>query len=398
MSASASAPLNNGVSMTAGDIIENIRSIGPQLRERSTEIDEIRRLPDDVVDLLRKAGAFRMLMPKEWGGPEMNPMQCVEALEVMATYDASASWCVMIACDTGIFSAFMSDEVNREFHPNLDVAVAAVLAPTGGAREVDGGFVVNGRWDFGSASSLCDYLTASAVLLKDGKPVMNKDGAPETRIIMARPEKYHIHDMWDTTGLRGTSSNTFEAKEMFVPAHHTFDVSSKPRHPGPIFHWFPIVFAKISGIPLGIAAGAMDHVTEVLATKTDKITGKQARSSERVQLAMGQAKMKLGAARAYVYRTLEETWEYAKEFRPVPEPLRADLITSRVNAFQSSREVVQLLYDTLGSSAILRQKSPLDRHLRDVTTACMHWTGQEKTLSIAGRGVLGSSLGKQMMF
>ena len=42
------------------------------------------------------------------------------------------------------------------------------------------------------------------------------------------------------------------------------------------------------------------------------------------------------------------------------------------------RRVVSLLYDTVGGSAIYSQKSPFDRHMRDMQTACQHMVAQTK--------------------
>ena len=79
--------------LDAGRILANIRALRPVLQERGEEIEQGRRLPADVVDLLRRAGAFRMMMPRAWGGPEMNPMQANEALEELALGNAAAAWC-----------------------------------------------------------------------------------------------------------------------------------------------------------------------------------------------------------------------------------------------------------------------------------------------------------------
>ena len=64
--------------MSAADIHANARALSGYLREKSAEIEEARRLPGEVVTRLRDAGMFRLMMPKEWGGPEMRPAEQVE--------------------------------------------------------------------------------------------------------------------------------------------------------------------------------------------------------------------------------------------------------------------------------------------------------------------------------
>jgi indole-3-acetate monooxygenase len=46
-----------------------------------------------------------MPMPRSWGGPEVDMLQQVEILEVLARADASAAWCAMIGSDGGFYSA-----------------------------------------------------------------------------------------------------------------------------------------------------------------------------------------------------------------------------------------------------------------------------------------------------
>ena len=86
--------------MSAADIHANARALSGYLREKSAEIEEARRLPGEVVTRLRDAGMFRLMMPKEWGGPEMRPAEQVEVIEELAKANASAAWCVMIGCDS----------------------------------------------------------------------------------------------------------------------------------------------------------------------------------------------------------------------------------------------------------------------------------------------------------
>src|SRR5579862_4521584 len=82
--------------MSAADIHANACALSGYLREKSAEIDETRKLPAEVVERLREAGMFRLMMPKEWGGPELRPSQQVEIIEELAKANASAAWCVMI--------------------------------------------------------------------------------------------------------------------------------------------------------------------------------------------------------------------------------------------------------------------------------------------------------------
>src|SRR5437868_9393086 len=85
------------------EILANIQAIRQTLQARGEEIEKLRRIPDDVLEIVRQTGAFRMMMPRIWGGPEMDPMQINQALEELALGNASVAWCVMIQIDSGLY-------------------------------------------------------------------------------------------------------------------------------------------------------------------------------------------------------------------------------------------------------------------------------------------------------
>jgi hypothetical protein len=56
--------------------------------------DEARRLPTALVERLARAGLFRLLVPRTVGGEEADVRTFAEAIERIATADASAAWCL----------------------------------------------------------------------------------------------------------------------------------------------------------------------------------------------------------------------------------------------------------------------------------------------------------------
>src|SRR5205823_6184715 len=57
------------------EILARAQALAPRLRERAVEIEQARRLPADVVDMLRDTGVFRMAFSRDWGGPELNSIE-----------------------------------------------------------------------------------------------------------------------------------------------------------------------------------------------------------------------------------------------------------------------------------------------------------------------------------
>ncbi|MFD0207393.1 MULTISPECIES: acyl-CoA dehydrogenase family protein [Saccharothrix] len=84
------------VAETGEEILARAQELAPRLRERSEEIERLRRLPEDVVAMMRDAGVFRMGFGRDRGGPEMTSEQQTRVVEALAHGDASAGWCAMI--------------------------------------------------------------------------------------------------------------------------------------------------------------------------------------------------------------------------------------------------------------------------------------------------------------
>ena len=55
---------------TFADILANAKALFPFLRAEAPACEAERRLTDPVVDALRRAGMFRLTMPRSWGGPD----------------------------------------------------------------------------------------------------------------------------------------------------------------------------------------------------------------------------------------------------------------------------------------------------------------------------------------
>ena len=387
-------------SMTGADIKAAALKMAPQIEARAEEIAALRRLPADLVQQLKRAGAFRMLMPRAWGGPEMTPREQNEVIEIYSRADPSVGWCVMIGSDTGLFVGYHEEAAARELYPDLDCCVAGAASPLGRAERVPGGFRVNGRWSFGSGVNHADVIIAICPTFEGGAPLL-KGAAPEMRLVAAAAPKWEILDTWHTLGLAGTGSTDYIAKDIFIPERHTIAFGTPPQRPEPLYRWMPVFLANMHGVGLGLARKAIDTLETLSQTKrapnfTRAGESLAMKDVPRVRAAAAKAEMLFGAARAYTYETMDTLWEELQRGGPVSMPTRLAVALSRQHAFRTAREITQLMVDAAGSSAIYTS-SPLERLLRDAYTACMHWSAQERTLEMFGAAIIGGeSLGPML--
>ena len=385
---------------TAGDspVLRAAIGLAEQIRAASAEIERGRRLPAGIAAAMKDAGVFGMVMPRAWGGLEVDPLTQFRVIEALAMADGSVGWCAMIGCDGGYMTAFLDQDVGRAMYPDLLMATAAAATTTGQAVRVPGGYRVSGRFPFVSGCNHCEWLWLGCVVHENGVARVDGNGVPETRQCFVRLSECDILDTWHTTGLRGTGSNDVFIRDMFVEEARTFSFQDPTliKRPGPLYA-FPFLFiAKGAAPALGIARHAIDAVIESAATKParrytvgERIEApKLLRDDVYVQDAVGRAETRLAAARAYYFHVMGDLWVTLLTGRQPSERQVALFTAAYAHVVGVCVDVVQLVYKAAGGTAVY-QKGPLDRCLRDVLTMNQHVVGTSRTYEMAGRLLLG---------
>jgi len=380
----------NTVPNTAEDILAAVRALTPELRERSVEIEQNRRLPADVVQLLRGAGVFRMGFPPEFGGPGLTSAEQTAVLEALAYADTSVGWCGMIGMDSGLYSAFLRPEAVREMFPTPDMITGGLINPNGRAERVPGGYRLSGHWNLGSGITHADWISAGAHTFTDGEPDTTQAGNPNWRVMLVRPGDVKTIDTWHATRLAGSGSMDYEIDGVFVPEEHTFSFGVPLSRTGPLAAPDSLM-RKMPGVPLGAARAALDHVREIARTKVNRMTGERWADDYRVQFALGECEMDFLTIRHAVYGSIEDKWRELESGTPYDElgpDLRVSTVVLALNAFRGALSIVRRLYDLLATTSIYKP-SPMDRWLRDLTTMCQHVMAQDVIVQSAGAHLLG---------
>ena len=104
----------------------------------------------------------------------------------------------MIGSDAPYYGAFLSPDAAAELWPSIDAVTAGQIPPNGRTQRVDGGYVINGRWAFGSGSTHADVIVGGCLLVDGDAPVF-VDGAPDFLVACARR---HLRGTCSTRGTR----------------------------------------------------------------------------------------------------------------------------------------------------------------------------------------------------
>jgi indole-3-acetate monooxygenase len=376
--------------------LEAVRALTPEIRAAAEAIEAARRLPANIVEAMKRAGVFRMAMPREWGGPELDPLTQIRVIEALAYADGSVGWCAMINSDGGYFSAYLDPRVAREMYRELDAPTGGSLLFTGRAEAVDSGYRINGRWPFVSGCTHCEWLIFSCNVMERGEPRMMPNGMPERRFCFVAGAEAEVLDTWHTTGLRGSGSHDVALKDVFVPAERTYSYPTPPRRAGALYA-YPLMFAyNLPGVTLGIARAAIDSFVEIAPHRQvtmNMVTGRKVmlRDEAYAQTVVAQAEALVGSARDYLFARIEEIWQtLLAGGQPTPKQ-RALYRIAIAHAHAVCVDAVEGLFKAYGGGAVYTS-SPFDRCLRDLLTINQHTMNSLKIYETAGRVLLGFEL------
>jgi len=358
-------------------------ALHPLLRQGGDAVNHLRELTPPIVQALKQGGFFRMLQPRSIGGMELKPSDFAQVTEAISAADGSTGWVVCQSNGCSMSAAYLDPPVARQIFGSVDGILA--WGPPGApfeAEPVPGGYCISGTWRFASGSQNATWLGAH----------MKVAGTREIRTLLFPKSSATMVDIWHTLGLRGTASNEYVVKDLFVAADHTMlrDAAIDRREDGPLYRFASnqLYAAGFAGVGLGIARGLIDAFLDLPATKTSRGAAKPLRENNVVQSQLAQSEAKWHSARAFLHNTLDETYDYVIRHNEMTQRQAAMLRLASTWSIQQSREAVNTLFHCAGSAAVFEDQ-PFERRLRDIHTVSQQAQGRQLHYESVGQIMLG---------
>ena len=383
-------------------VLENVRDLLPEIRERAAECEAQRCVPEQSVKELAAAGVFRMLQPRRYDGLEGDPLDFYEAVRLIASADASTGWISSVlsvhAWQLALFPAAAQEAV---WGPDTGTLMSSSYAPTGSVTLTDGGYVVSGRWAF---SSGCDH--ADWVLL-GGLVTDAEDRIVDFRTFLLPSSDYLIEDTWDTVGLAGTGSHDIVVERAFVPADFTLSMTETGRCAGPgqeinsgeLYRLpFHSLFTSAITTPIiGMAYGAYDdHVATQRTRVRAAFTGERVVDDPFASVRIARAASEVDAAWALLRDNLRTEQAYVARGESIPQALRLRVRRDQVTGTERAIEAIDLLFESAGARALARG-GYLQQVWRDAHAGRVHAANDpERALRMFGSSELGQPVGPGM--
>ena len=376
----------------ASSVLKAAEGLCPELSDRRREIDDLRQLPQDLANRLAALGFYRLIVPESLGGLGISPTTFCQLCETLAKANGSTAWCIFIgATSQYLFGALPQTQLQRMLE-NPNVITSGVFADSGTAlyeeRDGQAGYLINGHWRWGSGCRNAEWISGGIHEVgAQGEAVV---GAPLLTRVFFRPEEIEIADNWHVSGMRGSGSSDYVAKNVWVPSERMAgNVEDGDHASEPIYQFpkFALLGIPIGAICLGMARACIDEVIGAAKEKTPQGSRRPLSSRPSVHIAVAEADAALSAARAYFYQSIDAGWA-AAQTAPGSLEDRRNMRTANVHAVNTAIEVIDRMYRLMGGTSVY-ETSCLQQHFRDVHVAAAHMMVGEPVMELAGRVMLG---------
>jgi alkylation response protein AidB-like acyl-CoA dehydrogenase len=259
---------------TDNRVVALARGMRDLVQAEAAESERMRTLTPTIVDEMWASGLMSSFNPVAAGGVEPSFNEMIETWIEMAWQDGSFGW-IGIANLPSSFAAaaYLPDEGFAEVFTAHDnrVTMGGQFFPNGQGTAVDGGYLLNGSWSFGSGTGHSEYVAAGFFPMDNGEMRWAGEGLPDMQVAVLPRAEINFKDGWHVQGLKGTGSYDYSVENVFVPTIRTFGLFDREPYrgasPATRMGMMPITAAGHASWALGVAKSMLDDVQELAATK-----------------------------------------------------------------------------------------------------------------------------------
>ena len=382
------------------DVIARARAMIPALAARSLDGRRARRIPDETIADMRRAGFFRVLQPKRWGGYEMDLNTFYEIQLALAEGDMSTGWIYGVSGVHPWFMALLDDRAAKDvWGKDSSTLICSSLMPAGKAVPAEGGFRLSGRWKYASCCDHCDWALLGAMVAADG------GGPPAGRVFLLPRTSYQSVDTWQVSGLQGTGSWDVIVDDVLVPAYRTqamldnfllkgpgqaVNTSSLYRLP------FGQIFVRgISTSALGALQGMLNALMDYGKTRVTRAGGRSAENPF-VQLLCAETAAAIDEMKMLLHRNFRDLHAYAQRGETPPLALRLQYKFQSTAVTERSTLLAARIFKATGAAG-LSEELPFGGILADLTAGRQHISNQYEYVGSSWGGVMFGLENKDLM-
>jgi 3-hydroxy-9,10-secoandrosta-1,3,5(10)-triene-9,17-dione monooxygenase len=361
------------------------RAMRETLRQRQAACEALGRIPEVTHGEFMKAGFYRILQPRCFGGYEFSFQTFVQVMVEVSRGCPESGWVLaLVSAHAAVVAAFPEKGQREVFGLTGDMRAPGVAPPGGVAIRTVGGYRIKAGWDYASGCDVGTHFFGTMIVQEPDSNV------PRGSIfVLLDRADFQIVDNWNVIGMQGTGSRRVVTDELFVPSHRVLELADEnmqpvTRQPGrdlhrnPLYHCphLPLYVGELAAVAVGAAKGALDVYEEILRTKKSAYPPFEPRFElEGLQRQFGEAQGLIDTAEAALLKMAEDYVENARLEREEGVPYTAEkvrrLVVIEQRCVQMAWEAVDLMFRTAGSSSTTKTAA-LGRYFRNLAVIRTH--------------------------
>ena len=367
-------------------LIARAEHLRGMLRNEQAAAEERGAYSPQMHEAFKNAGFYRMLQPRRYGGYEFDVPTFARLIIEIARGCPGSGWCLGLGAGNVLtMTQLFGERAQAEAFGHDGHFVAAARAiPSGTATRADGGWRLEGTWDYCSGAPYATHVMVGVRIAGE----VGESGDPRVGVALVPRSQWTMLDNWgDFIGMRASGSNSVMMQGAWIPAYGLAredffapDVANGTEgarlHGNSMYAGGTLGFfqTEISAVIVGLGYAALDEY-ETIVRSRDAFGSTALLQSQHpdYQRPYGIALGKIEAARHAVLGSAKEYMDLARlSMEDKRKHLRSDAMRLQAglqHAAQLSFEAVDILFRSAHTSAGARNGTRMQRYLRDMSMA-----------------------------
>ncbi|SDG74750.1 acyl-CoA dehydrogenase family protein [Psychroflexus sediminis] len=237
---------------------------------RKVKIEDYKRsqIPEDLLEELFRNDAFKLFVPKDYGGLELDLKTAGQRITETSTHFGGLGWVLNLGAGANWFCGFFDPDAAKTIFTPERTVVAGSGAVGGSFKAEDKSVLLNGSWGKCSGAAHANYFSLNA---------KNADTGEVSSFVVPRDSVEFSEDKWEIFGLKSTSSLSINLTDVRVPQEFGFHINSIKNHfDYNVFHIPFEQFARVcmSSCFIGIAQCFLNtlHAEQIFNSDFETIT------------------------------------------------------------------------------------------------------------------------------
>lgn len=263
------------------ELMGRAQELAPVVAQQASSTELAKAVSAALIAEFCDAGFMKMLVPKRYGGFELDYSALAGVVNTIAQSCSSTAWVLSFLIGHNFLHALFPEKSQEEVFGSRSFALTpGTAAPTFTLTKTDGGYIASGRSSWNSGSSVAEWYLCGGLVKAEGLP-------PEHRLFLIPASKVTPIANWDVAGMCGTASNDMAAEGVFVPEHRTVFASTylEGRGPGSVLHANPMYSIPVLPFILGEVVPIVVGAYRAVANEFRRVT--ESRISSHSGMAVG---------------------------------------------------------------------------------------------------------------